>query len=171
MRKEVAALSAQPSAGGGAGGDQVGAAAPSQASHQHCMHVLWQGARPCAKEESAIECPAQHEAGFKPARDLVSACLSILPHYSIIVGCREACWPRLRLPRLSECKMLTCMQVVLRHVALAAADPLRAVALPSVAVAAARAAAARSSEAALLQARAALPCAVRWQLCRIQALS
>lgn len=63
------------------------------------------------------------------------------------------------VPRLSACKMLRCMQVVLRHVALAAADPLRAVALPNVAAAAARAAAARSSEAALLQARAALPCA------------
>ncbi len=43
--------------------------------------------------------------------------------------------------------------MLLRHVALAAADPLRNVALPAAAAAAARAAAGRASEAALLQAR------------------
>ncbi len=52
--------------------------------------------------------------------------------------------------RLSE---VPAVQVLLRHVALAAADPLRNVALPAAAAAAARAAAARASEAALLQAR------------------
>ncbi|KAK9821560.1 hypothetical protein WJX81_001795 [Elliptochloris bilobata] len=42
-------------------------------------------------------------------------------------------------------------QVILRHVALVAADPLRTVALPAAATAAARAAAARASDTALLQ--------------------
>jgi len=48
-------------------------------------------------------------------------------------------------------------QVLLRHVALAAADPLRTMQLQEAVAAAARAAAARAPEAALLQARAPRP--------------